>query len=330
MAADALALTATVTRWPMTAPFVIHGYQWQHMDVATVTVCRGDKIGWGEGAPLFYDEETAEALVAALLALSSQDVAAFEADRSALQTLPSGARNALDAAMIDLAAKEAGVPAHNALGIDVLKSLMGLATVTLGTPHAMAAQARALHHIPILKLKLGGKTDLDAAIAVRDARPDATLITDVNCGWTLGQLEEAIPTLVALDFAMIEQPLPPEDDTALEGLESPIPLCADESCRTFEDVEAIKSRYQMINIKLDKCGGLTAALTLAEKARSAGLEIMVGNMLGSSLAMAPAFLLAQQAKFADLDGPLYLEHDCENGLSFAGGQVHPPSADLWG
>lgn len=330
MAAKGLRLEAAVTRWPMKAPFIIHGYRWDHMDVVTVSVSRGTCSGRGEGAPLFYDNESGEDLQAALLALPPERLAAFEANQDALEDLPSGARNALDAALLDLAAKEANVPAHVILGKPMPRPLKGLATVTLDSPTAMAEQAKALADIPVLKLKLGGDCDLDAAKAVREARPDATLITDINCGWTLAQLDAALPVLQSLNFAMIEQPLPPSEDSVLEGFQSPTPICADESCRSLNDLSAVKNRYQMINIKLDKCGGLTAALALAAQAQSDGLSYMVGNMLGSSLAMAPAFLLAQDAAYADLDGPLYLTQDCASGLEYRDGLVHPPTAQLWG
>ncbi|MEO0410552.1 MAG: dipeptide epimerase [Pseudomonadota bacterium] len=330
MAADAPQLEARVTSWPMKAPFVIHGYRWEQMDVVTVHLTRGIETGRGEGAPLFYEHQEADALCAQLQALTPDEITLFEADRAALEHLLTGARNALDAAFIDLAAKESGRTAFEMLGLDAPAALNGLATVILASPEDMAAQALALKDIPILKLKLGGDKDLAAARAVRSARPDATLVTDVNCGWTVSQLEAALPVLNQLGFAMIEQPLAPKDDAVLKGLNSPIPLCADESCRTLSDIAAVSDRYDMINIKLDKCGGLTAALEMATRAKEMGLDIMIGNMLGSSLAMAPAFLLAQQAMYADLDGPLYLMQDCANGLQFSSGLVFPPEPQLWG
>ncbi|MEL7029228.1 MAG: enolase C-terminal domain-like protein, partial [Pseudomonadota bacterium] len=178
--------------------------------------------------------------------------------------------------------------------------------------------------------KLGGPDDAACIKAIRAARPDAHLILDANCGWTFEGLREITPALADAGVEMIEQPLPPGEDDALNGYESPIPICADESCQTEASLAQLPSAYGMINIKLDKAGGLTAAYRLAAAARRRGLAVMVGNMLGSSLAMAPAFLLAQTSAYADLDGPIYLTEDCAHAMRYANGAVEPPRSELWG
>jgi L-alanine-DL-glutamate epimerase-like enolase superfamily enzyme len=193
----------------------------------------------------------------------------------------------------------------------------------------MAATARTLDTTRI-KVKLDGEMPLERIAAVRSARPDAEIVVDVNQGWSFEQLVELAPGLEELGVAMIEQPLPRGGDAALEGYESPIPLCADESCLDTGEFEQALSRYQMINIKLDKTGGLTEALELARMAQKWGVGLMVGNMMGTSLAMAPAFVIAQLCRFVDLDGALFLKQDRDHPMNYAGGVVSPPSRELWG
>ncbi|MEO0614008.1 MAG: dipeptide epimerase [Pseudomonadota bacterium] len=330
MTHEALSFSVEETIWPMTSPFVISNYQWTEMSVVTVSLRRGSAIGRGEGAPLFYKNETALALADALRAQAPILERGFTHKDIEDLPVPSGARNALDCALWDLTAKENDVSAWRAAGLETLNALPALATITLDDPNAMAAQAKSFKDIPILKLKLDAH-DIEArTAAVRNARPDAILVIDANCAWTIEALKTHAPPLTALGVQMIEQPLPPEQDDALIGYDCPITLCADESCQTTASLPALIGKYQMINIKLDKAGGLTPSFALAKKASSMGFDIMVGNMLGSSLAMAPAFLIGQLSRYSDLDGPLSLVKDCPHGLKFHNGRVEPPTAALWG
>jgi L-alanine-DL-glutamate epimerase-like enolase superfamily enzyme len=201
----------------------------------------------------------------------------------------------------------------------------------MGTPEEMAAKARAFAAYPQLKVKLDGDQPLERLSAVRNARPEATLVIDVNQGWSMAELATYTPELSNLGVAMIEQPLPRGSDAELQGYRSPIPLGADESCLDFSEYEEAAARYDVINIKLDKCGGLTEALAIAERARAEGKDLMVGNMTGTSLSMAPSHVIGQFCRFVDIDGPLLLASDIAEGLTYSeGGWVEPPSPTLWG
>jgi L-alanine-DL-glutamate epimerase-like enolase superfamily enzyme len=201
----------------------------------------------------------------------------------------------------------------------------------MGTPEEMAAKARAFAAYPQLKVKLDGHQPLERLSAIRNARPEAALVIDVNQGWSMAELATYTPELANLGVAMIEQPLPRGSDAELEGYHSPIPLGADESCLDLSEYEEAASRYDVINIKLDKCGGLTEALAIAERARAEGKDLMVGNMTGTSLSMAPSHVIGQFCRFVDIDGPLLLASDIAEGLTYSeGGWVQPPSPTLWG
>jgi L-alanine-DL-glutamate epimerase-like enolase superfamily enzyme len=252
------------------------------------------------------------------------------ADRQQLRKLlpAGGARNAIDCALWDLEAKRQGKTIWELTGI-CPGNTISVNTVGIGTPDEMALAAKALDSSQI-KIKLDGELPLERVAAVRAARPDVDIVVDVNQGWTFEQLVELAPKLKALGVAMIEQPLPRGHDEALEGYKPPIPLCADESCLDTSEFEQTSRRYQMINIKLDKTGGLTEALDLAELAQDRGIELMVGNMVGTSLAMAPGFVIAQLCRFVDLDGALFLKQDREYPMSYSAGVLSPPSPDLWG
>jgi L-alanine-DL-glutamate epimerase-like enolase superfamily enzyme len=270
-------------------------------------------------------------------------VAEIEAQRRAIErgmsrlelqgAMPAGAaRNALDCAFWDLEAKISGVPAWRLAGLERAPHPVATAfTLSLGTPEAMGAAARDASAMPVLKLKLGGDdADIARVTAVRRAAPRARLIVDANEAWSLDQLAAFAPRLAELGVALIEQPLPAGQDEALAGYASPVPLCADESCHGLDSLPALSGRYQAVNIKLDKTGGLTHALELQRAAASAGFGIMVGCMVATSLAMAPAFLLAQQADFVDLDGPLLLERDREPVIAYDGAWMQMPAPELWG
>jgi L-alanine-DL-glutamate epimerase-like enolase superfamily enzyme len=253
--------------------------------------------------------------------------------RTALQeALPAGAaRNALDCALWDLEAKLTGVPAHVAAGIDRLAPVTTAYTISLDTPEAMAeATARAAFR-PILKIKLGAPDgDLERIAAVRAAAPDATLIADANEGWTEANLADHLAACAAAGFALIEQPVPADRDAILTGRPRDVMICADESLHDRHGLPGLVGRYDAINIKLDKAGGLTEALALADEAQRLGFSIMIGCMLGTSLAMAPGMLIAPKARFVDLDGPLLLASERQNGLRYDGSTVYPPASSLWG
>ncbi len=254
------------------------------------------------------------------------------ADRRELAAaLPAGAaRNALDCALWDLEAKRRREPVWRLAGLPEPRPVLTAYTLSLDTPERMAEAARAAAGRPLLKLKLGGEGDLDRVAAVRAAAPDAALIADANEAWTPDQLRRWLPELAALGVELIEQPLPAGQDAALAGIARPVPICADESCHDSASLDALVGRYDYVNLKLDKTGGLTEARRAAAKAQELGFGLMVGCMVATSLAMAPAALLAQLARYADLDGPLLLAKDREPGLRYEGSLLHPPEAALWG
>lgn len=288
-------------------------------------------VGRGECVPYPRYGETVEGVVAAIEAQAGAVAAGL--DRAGLQqALPAGAaRNALDCALWDLEAKQRARPAWSLAGVPEPRAVQTAFTISVGAPEEMAAAAAEHRDKPLLKLKMAaGAEDLERVRAVRAARPDARLIVDANEAWTPDDLRTLLPQLAALKVALVEQPLPAGEDAVLAQVPHPVPVCADESCHTAADVPRLAPLYDMVNVKLDKAGGLTEALRVVRAARSEGLGVMVGCMLGSSLAMAPAFLLAQEAEVVDLDGPLLLARDRAPGLVFEGALVHPPPPELWG
>lgn len=318
-------------RFPLRAAFTISRGSRTVQEVVRVVIREGGHAGQGECVPYAHYGETVAGVVATLEGL--QDAVAAGMDRSALaERLPAGAaRNALDCALWDLAAKRTGQRVWQLARLPAPAPVITAYTLSLDTPEAMAANAAANARRPLLKIKLGGGTeDLDRVDAVRAGAPAARLIVDANEGWDTAAYERLAPELARAGVAMIEQPLPAADDAALAELPRPVPLCADESCRDRASLARIRGRYDMVNIKLDKAGGLTEALALRAAARADGLAIMVGCMLATSLAMAPAVLLAQGGAYTDLDGPLLLAEDRAPGLHYDGQGVHPPQAALWG
>jgi L-Ala-D/L-Glu epimerase / N-acetyl-D-glutamate racemase len=255
-----------------------------------------------------------------------------EFDRTALaEALPAGAaRNALDCALWDLEAKRSGRPVHELIGLPPPHPLVTAYTISLSTPETMAAAAEVARARPLLKIKLGAPGDAERIAAVRQAAPDSALIVDANEGWRANDLESNIAACAAAGVRLIEQPLPAGDDATLAGIAHPVPLCADESVHDRANLEGLRGRYDAVNIKLDKTGGLTEALAVAEHARAQGFAIMVGSMVSTSLAIAPALLLAQGAPYVDLDGPLLLTSDRLFGLVYEGSKVHPATPALWG
>ena len=293
-------------------------------------IADGAHLGRGEAVPYGrYGED-----VASVLAQIEDVRSAMEAgaDRLALQGLlpPGAARNALDCALWDLEAKQAGVRAWTLAGLARLDPVKTCLTLSLGPPEQMAEAARREARRPMLKLKIGGPDDLDRVEAVRAAAPKTRLIVDANEALSFDQLRRLAPAFARLDIQLIEQPLPAGEDAELAGYQSPVPLCADESLHTTADLAACEGRYSHVNVKLDKAGGLTEALSLVRAARARGFGLMVGSMVATSLGVAPALLLAQGAAVVDLDGPLLLARDREPGLSITGSMIAPPPPELWG
>ncbi len=300
-------------------------------EVVVAEIRDGAALGRGECVPYGRYGETLAGVEAALAALAPAIAAGLgraELDR----LMPAGAaRNALDCALWDLEAKLSGIPVWQLAGQgEAPQPVITAYTLSLDSPEAMAAAALAAAARPLLKLKLTGDGDLERVRAVRRAVPAARLIADANEGWSLEQLRRFAPEMADLGVELIEQPLPAADDAGLSGFVSPVPLGADESCHGVAGLEALKGRYQVLNIKLDKTGGLSGALNLKRAAEAAGFGVMVGCMVASSLAMAPAVLVAQGARLVDLDGPLLLTVDREPGLRYEGAMVYPPQSALWG
>ena len=294
--------------------------------VVSVRISEGDVSGWGECVPYARYGETLDSVVAQIESLPARF------DRAALaDLLPAGAaRNAVDCALWDLEAKAAGQRAWRLAGLSAPGPAVTAYTLSLDTPDIMEAEARKNAHRPLLKIKLGTPDDMPRLEAVRRGAPSARIIVDANEGWSAAIYADLAPHLLRLGVAMVEQPLPAGDDDALLGIERPLPVCADESCHDRESLPGLKGKYDMVNIKLDKTGGLTEALALREAAVAEGYEIMIGCMVGSSLAMAPAVLLAQGAAVVDLDGPLLLATDRDVPLHYDEAGVHPSDPALWG
>ena len=293
-------------------------------------VSLGGMTGRGECVPYPRYGETPEATLAALKAAREPLRAGLE--REALQALmPAGAaRNALDCALLDLEAKIRGERVWNMLGRPAPMACTTAYTISLGTPEAMAAATAKAAHRPLLKIKLGGDGDGERIAAVRKAAPESELIVDANEAWTSDNLEQNLAECAEVGVTLVEQPLPAGRDEALARIKRPVAVCADESVHDRATLEGLRERYDAVNIKLDKTGGLTEALAMADAARALGFDIMVGCMVATSLAMAPAMLLTPQARFVDLDGPLLLKRDREDGLRYDGSLVYPPEAALWG
>ena len=315
--------------WLLKAPFITAAEVVNSIQVLHVTVSRGGISGRAETMGVDYFGETVASLQAELSALDP--LAIEQLDREAVHTLlpPGGSRNGLDCALWDLQAKQTAGGISALTGI-TLMPLNTLFTLSLDDPDAMARRAHEVPDLKRLKLKLSAQAPLDCLQAVRDARPDAQLVIDANGSWTPELVMASGDTLARFKVALLEQPLPHGDDGALDNLRYPVPLCADESCQSSADLEAVADRYDAINIKLDKCGGLTDALAIRGWCQRNKKLIMVGNMLGSSLAMAPALVVAQGADFVDLDGPMWQQSDVEPSLHIDRGCIQPPLSRLWG
>jgi L-alanine-DL-glutamate epimerase-like enolase superfamily enzyme len=317
-------LTVTRRAWPLA-----HGVN-ATVDVVVAEVSDGDSRGRGEGVPLPRYGESIDSVVAALDAMKGAVVSGLNRETLQHAMPPGAARNALDCAFWDIDAKRAYNSAAELAGLGAVKPVVTAFTLALDTPEKMAELAAAHRAQKLLKLKLGGDGDVERVRAVRRAAPASRLIVDANESWNESQLREFLPALIDFRVELIEQPLPADSDDALTGLEHRIPLCADESCRTIADLDRLDEKYEAINIRLDKVGGLTEALALAAEAKRRGFRIMVGGTFCTSLGIAPALLVAQQAEIVDLDGPLHLASDRVPGLRYEGGTIHPPDQNFWG
>ncbi|CAN7421049.1 dipeptide epimerase [Phenylobacterium sp. LjRoot219] len=323
-------MTARVERWPIAGAFVIARGAKTEAVVVVVELTEGSHRGRGEAVPYARYGETADGALAQIELVRTALEAG--ADRAALQALlpPGAARNALDCALWDLEAKQAGVRAWTLAGRERLDPVKTCYTLSLASADEMAEVALAHARWPLLKLKIGAADHLDRVAAVRAAAPRTRLVVDANEALTFDELTRLAPEFARLEVKLLEQPLPAAEDAALEGYASPVPLCADESLHTRAELAACARRYAAVNIKLDKAGGLTEALALKAEAQALGLEIMAGCMVATSLAMAPALLIAQGARYVDLDGPLLLARDREPRLPISGALIEPPPAELWG
>ncbi len=323
-------LTITVERFPILGKFVIaRGAKTEAVVVVATIEDKGFR-GRGESVPYARYGETVESVLTQIASVRAQIEAG--ADRGRLQSLlpPGAARNALDCALWDLDAKRCGVAAHVLAGVMPPAPVTTAFTISAGSPAEMAEAAAKARERPLLKIKLAGEDDAARLAAVRAAAPGSTLIVDANEAWQQADLERYLEACAEVGVALVEQPLPAAKDAVLAKIQHIVPICADESIHDRTGLEALRARYDAINVKLDKTGGLTEALALVNLAQSLGFELMIGCMVASSLAMAPALLLAGRARFVDLDGPLLLDCDRPDGLIYKGSIVLPPTRELWG
>jgi L-Ala-D/L-Glu epimerase len=323
-------LDAKIEHWPIAGRFTISRGAKTEAVTVVAEVSQGGHTGRGECVPYPRYGETPEATLTAILAM--RQAVGKGLDRSALQAAmpPCAARNALDCALFDLEARASGRRVWELLGRASPRACITAYTISLGSPETMAAATAKAAHRKLLKIKLGGDGDGARIAAVRQAAPQSELIVDANEAWTTANLEQNLAECAKAGVALVEQPLPAGQDQALSRIKRPLPVCADESVHDRASLKGLRERYDAVNIKLDKTGGLTEALAMADAAQAQGFDIMIGCMVATSLAMAPAMLLAQQARFVDLDGPLLLAHDRESGLRYDGSLIYPPDASLWG
>ncbi|MDA9533684.1 N-acetyl-D-Glu racemase DgcA [Bradyrhizobium sp. CCBAU 25338] len=323
-------LAARIERFPIAGSFTISRGAKTEAVTVVVEVSHDRLTGRGECVPYSRYGETPEATLAAIQAM--QQALAGGLTRQALQVAmpPGAARNALDCALIDLEAKSAGLRAWNLLNRPTPGERITAYTISLAAPEAMAAATAKAAHRPLLKIKLGGDGDPERIAAVRKAAPESELIVDANEAWTEANLEHNLAACATAGVTLVEQPLPSGKDEALARIRRPIAVCADESVHDRSSLAPLRERYDAVNIKLDKTGGLTEALAMADAAQALGFEIMIGCMVATSLSMAPAMLVTPQARFVDLDGPLLLTRDRDHGLRYDGSLVYPPDSALWG
>lgn len=317
-------------RFATAGTFTISRGSRTEVNVVTVKLMSDGFVGMGECVPYARYNESMDSVCEQIRSLEAGLAAGL--DREALQSaMPAGAaRNALDCALWDLEAKRTGQAVWQLAGLTEPGSVITAYTLSLDTPEAMLASAAKNASRPLLKLKLGGEGDLERLRAVRQGAPDSRLIVDANEGWSASDYDELAPLMLELGVALVEQPLPAGSDDALAARKRPLPVCADEACHDRNSLDSLTGKYDVINIKLDKTGGLTEALAMRDAARKAGFGVMVGCMVGSSLGMAPAHLVAQGVEFVDLDGPLLLAEDRESAIQYDGSEMHPADSALWG
>ena len=316
--------------WPSISPFRIANYVFDDFPCIICEIEQDGIIGRGEGMGVYYLDETLESMAEQLQNISPELSAGMDRKGLLDRLPPGGARFAADSALWDLEAQLSGVSAWQSAGVEA-NPVETVFTIGLeDTPEKMAAKASAAADLTLFKVKLDNDRPVERIAAIRKARPDSRLVVDANQGWNFGELKEFGPALHELGVLMIEQPLPRGGDQELEGYESPAPLCSDESCLHIGELDEAVARYQMINIKLDKCGGLTHGLELARAAKARNLGLMVGCMGGTSLSMAPSHIVAQLCDFVDIDGPLLITKDRDGGLIYDHGIVSLPPTRFWG
>ena len=324
-----LKLAVVEKRWSLNKPFQISREVTTHSETIICEITDGLWSGRGEAAGVSYDNETIESITKQIETVA--EIVEAGITRDALQDVlpPGGARNSIDCALWDLEAKRSGRTIWQMLGWDP-EPVTTVYTVGIASPEVMEADAAAHRDYPFIKVKVGLGDPLEQIRAVNAGAPDSAIVVDANQAWTVDDLERYAAPLKEMGVEMIEQPVERGGDETLRDFQSPLPLCADESCATSADLERLKGLYSMVNIKLDKTGGLTEGLKLAEQALSMGFELMVGNMLGSSLAMAPSFVIAQKCRYVDIDGPLLQTEDCAHAMKYKSGRVSVFASDLWG
>jgi L-alanine-DL-glutamate epimerase-like enolase superfamily enzyme len=326
-----LQMQVEIERLPLKSPFRISGYTFTEIPVVVVTLRSGSLVGRGEATGVYYLDDTPDQIAATLEKRRAEIERGIDRQQL-LELLPrGGARNAIDCALWDLEAKQAGKSVWQLAGLDHVSPRVTTFTIGADDPAMVARRARELSHARALKLKLDGNMDADKERVrlVRDARPDVWLGVDANQGFSIDSLQAVMPTFIEAGVQLIEQPLPRGREAELEDFKSTIPLAADESVQGIADVAALVGRFQVVNIKLDKCGGLTEALQMVNESRRLDLNVMVGNMVGTSLAMAPAYVVAQLCDYVDLDGPIFLAQDRSPAVSYQGGSVFCTD-DIWG
>ena len=316
--------------WELVKPFIISRGPTTHITVLVVELRDGSFSGRGESCPIEYCGETPESVAAQAEAILDQLGTGASWGELHDRSAPGAARNAVDCAYWDLMSKRAGQPAWSLLGLEQPRPVETVYTISLDDPESMVEAARAATAHKILKLKLGAPGDVERVKSVRAAVPEKRLIVDVNEGWEPHELEANLQAMARFGVEMVEQPLRAGADEALANVDHVVPICADESCHTSADLPTVKSLYDVVNIKLDKTGGLTEAIRLLTEAKLQDMDTMVGCMLGTSLAMAPAILVAQQCRFVDLDAPLLIGHDRTPGLDYQNGMLAPSHSELWG
>ncbi len=323
-------VTIRLESWPLREVFRISRGAYTEITVVVVEISEGQAIGRGECRPYSRYGETSRGVVAEIEALVPKLRDGLGRDELNAILPPGSARNAIDCALWDLSSKQTGQPVWQLAGLPPPTPLATAYTLSVDTPENMALAAGKQAWRPVLKLKLAGGDDLERVVAVRANAPKARLLVDANEAWTLADYQTLAPELARLGVEMLEQPFPSGGDQCLATLLKTLPVCADESSHASAGLKDLVGLYDAVNIKLDKTGGLTEALRMKAQAEALGFKVMVGCMVATSLSMAPAFLLAQNAAYVDIDGPLLLEQDRQPGLIYEGSQVYPPTSELWG